>query len=539
LEERESERLQDRERIFQDSQIRPPTGEQGSIEPHVEVDSERCQAVTRVDILGMTRFKVSDYSNDVSRLVGPCTKIADIERLLRAVTNRYVAAGYITSRAIVAPVADNEGFLRVTVVEGSVGKLADANPAADRGYGGALQHAFPGLIGHQLNLRDLEQGVDQLARLNGSEPTLDIVPGAAAGASDVNVNRQIIKPWIRPSLTFSNDGSARTGRRIGTASLDFDNPIGLADFWSFYYVGDIESEAEQGVEGYGGFVSIPYGYTTLIVSGGRYRFASILESNDLRFSNTGDSYNGSISLDHVLFRDRETKISVVGTVSFYDTTNRIQGIRLSTNSYRLISGQVAFRVQRRLRGGLALADLTFSRGFNVFGANAADLGTGSNGLQFRKFEANFGYQARLSALGIPFDYSLAVRGQWALDFVLPAERLSIGGSSTVRGFRDDGVSGQTGATFRQQLSVGLCKLFAEAKHNTATQLSTFMGYDSGAILPKLGDPFERGFLQSSTIGLRLSNARMLAEVSVALPLSAPPRVQRSPFEIAASVRITI
>jgi hemolysin activation/secretion protein len=230
LEERESERLQGRERIFQDSQIRPPTGEPDSVESYVEVDNERCQAVTRVDISGMTRFKVSDYSDVVRRLVGPCTKIADIERLLRAVTNRYVAAGYITSRAIVAPVADNEGILRVTVVEGGVGKVTDANPIIDFGYGGALRHAFPGLTGRRLNLRDLEQGVDQLARLNGSEPTLDIVPGAAAGVSDVNVKRQSVKRWIRPSLTISNDGSGRTGRRIATASLDLDNPIGLADF---------------------------------------------------------------------------------------------------------------------------------------------------------------------------------------------------------------------------------------------------------------------------------------------------------------------
>jgi hemolysin activation/secretion protein len=539
LEERESERLRERERVFQDSQIRPPSVERDDPEVKDVPVSEPCMVVKRIELSGMTRYRISDYSENLRRLQGICTKAADIDRLLRAITNRYVAAGYITSRALRAPEPDDKGTVKVVVVEGSLGKISDAKTPSGHRYGSAMRSAFPGLVGRQLNLRDLEQGVDQLARLNGSEPSIDIVPGTAAGTSDIVVKRLKTKPWVRPSLTFNNDGSARTGRRIATASLDLDNPLGLADFWSFYYVRDIEGEGEQGIEGYGGFVSVPYGYTTLIVSGGRYRFDSVLDSNGLRFSNTGDSFNGSITLDHVLFRDRKSKISVAGSIAFYDTTNRIQDIRLSTNSYRVVSGQVAFRIQRRVGAGVAIADFTFTRGFDVLGANAADIGPGSDGLKFRKLEASLAYQARVQTFGLVADYSASLRGQWALDPVLPAERLSIGGSSTVRGFRDDGISGRTGATFRQQISVGLAKLFSDAQNRTATQLSTIIGYDAGAILPRTDDPFERGFLQSSTLGLRLANTRMLAEISVAFPLSAPAAVQRSRFEVAASVRLTI
>jgi hemolysin activation/secretion protein len=539
LEERESERLQERERIFQKSQIKPPAVDLGSFETEGQSASERCQVVNRVNISGMKRYKLSDYEENLHRLVSPCTKLIDIERLLRAITNRYVAEGYITSRAIRAPSADDKGIVRIIVIEGNLNKILEDQSVVRHGYGGALRWAFPGLAGRQLNLRDLEQGVDQLSRLNGSEPSIDIVPGVGAGASDLVVKRQIVKPWVRPSLTFTNDGSARTGRRIGTASLDFDNPLGRADFWSFYYTRDVEGKDEQGIEGYGGFVSIPYGYSTLIISGGRYRFASVLENSDLRFANTGDSFNGSISIDHVLLRDRKTKVSVAGAISFYDTANYIQGIRLSTNSYRIVSGQISFRVQRRVGAGLAVGDVSLSRGFDIFGANAADIGDGSDGLKFRKLEANLSYQARIQILGIATEYSASLRGQWALDYILPAERLTIGGSSTVRGFRDDGISGRNGATFRQQLSIGLLRLFVQNRDHSATQLATIIGYDAGGILPLAGDNFERGHLQSSTLGLRLSNARMLADISVALPLSAPATVQRSRFEVAASIRLTI
>ncbi len=539
LEERESERLQERERVFHDSQTRAPDIDlsKEDIEPLIKSDIRI--NVKKASMSGMSRYKTADFSVSLNNLISPCTKQPQIDALLHTITNRYIRDGYITSRAFYVPEKSEIGAVQITVIEGQLDNIAGEGRAAKLTYDSELESAFPRLNGHQLNLRDLEQGVDQLARLSGSEPRIDIVPGKAARTSNIIVKRQANAPWIRPSITLSNDGSANTGRQVGTASVDIDSLFGAADFWSFYYIRDVERGAERGAKGYGAFFSLPYGYTTLIASGGRYKFFTVLESNDLRFGSTGDSVNGSIGLDHLLFRDRKTKISVSGTLSFYDTVNRIQDIRLSTNSYRIVSGQVGFRVQRRIGTGLVLADLTLSRGFAIFGAEAADIGPGSDGLKFRKLEANLGYQARMAIIGVPTDYSVSLRGQWAFDPILPAERLSLGGSSTVRGFRDDGISGTRGATFRQQLGIGLFKLFSDAPNNTATQLSAIVGYDAGAIVPKRGDPFERGFLHSSSIGLRLLNRRMLAEISVAAPLSAPTTVQRARVELAASVRLTI
>ena len=539
LEERESERLQQRERVFHDSQIRAPEIDLGDEDVAPLANSNVCIAVKKASISGLTRYKLADFSVALNDLISPCTKQSQIDALLRAITNRYVRDGYITSRAIYVPERSEIDAVQITVVEGQLNNIEGEGSAVKLTYDSELDSAFPRLSRHHLNLRDLEQGVDQLARMSGSEPRIDILPGSAAGTSNITVKRQVNAPWIRPSITLSNDGSAKTGRQVGTVSLDIDSPFGAADFWSFYYIRDVERGAEQGAEGYGAFFSLPYGYTTLIVSGGRYKFFTVLESNELRFGNTGDSVNGSLGIDHLLFRDRKTKISVSGALSFYDTVNRIQDIRLSTNSYRIVSGQVGFRVQRRIGAGLVLADLTLSRGFAIFGAEAADIGPGSDGLKFRKLEANLGYQARMAILGVATDYSVALRGQWAFDPVLPAERLSLGGSSTVRGFRDDGISGTRGATVRQQLGIGLFRLFSDAPNNTATQLSAIVGYDAGAIVPKRGDPFERGFLHSSSLGLRLLNRRMLAEISVAAPLSAPATVQRARVELAASVRLTI
>jgi hemolysin activation/secretion protein len=539
LQERERERIQDREKIFRDSQITPPSGSDITLDSTKNDETVQCLKVDKVNLIGVTHYKSDKFKSDADGLLGECTSTSQIDDVLRIITNRYISDGYITSRALRSPTKEPSGTLEILVIEGRLAKISAPNDNQRPRYDSELISAFPGMKGRHLNLRDIEQGVDQLARLSGSDPQIDIVPGELPATSDLVVRRRISAPWVRPSVTINNDGSASTGRQQATVSIDIDSPFGAADFWSFYYIRDLNREAERGALGYGAFYSLPYGYTTLILSGGRYQYTSVLQSNDLAFLNTGDSINGSIGFDHLLYRDGKTKLSVSANLSFYDTVNRIQDIRLSTNSYRVISGEISFRAQRRVGDGLILAEIGLTRGFNIFGANAADIGPGSDGLKFRKIDASLAYQSRMEILGVPTDYSSTFRGQVALDPLLPAERFSVGGSSTVRGFRDDGISGQRGFAFRQQLSVGLFKLFTDTRANSATQLAAIFGYDAGGILPKRGDSFERGFLQSSIVGLRMINRRLQAEVSAAVPLSAPKTLQPKRLEFTASVRLTI
>ncbi|MCT6838707.1 MAG: hypothetical protein M3036_13765, partial [Bifidobacteriales bacterium] len=48
--------------------------------------------------------------------------------------------------------------------------------------------AFPGLKGHILNLRDLEEGVEQMNRLPHFGAQMKISPGTKPGTSRVTVN---------------------------------------------------------------------------------------------------------------------------------------------------------------------------------------------------------------------------------------------------------------------------------------------------------------------------------------------------------------
>jgi hemolysin activation/secretion protein len=540
LQEIERERQRAREEQFRQSQTAPPQATQVTPEAEVATEAGGCAAVRSVQIKGMTRFAQSDFAADLAKLSGDCVSIADINAVLRTITNRYIAGGYVTSRAVIGPQDLKSGVLEIIVIEGQLNAISSEGVGTKRTYSkGELAAAFPNTKGRQLNLRDLEQGVDQLARLGSAEPDIDITPAELPGASNLIVRRKRADTPLRASYAVNNEGSANTGRIQSTASLDIDSPLGIADFWSLYYSRDLENKQGRGSEGYGAFVSIPYGYTTLTLSGGRYSFDSILQGVDQAFANTGVSTNGSVTLDHLLFRDAKTKLSVSAGISGLDTVNRIQGIKLRTSSYRLISGAINFRAQRRIGAGLATADFGFTRGLDILGANSVDTGPGGAQLVFRKVELNLGYQTRTKVFGVPVNYSGVVRGSAALDSVFPGERFSLGGTSTVRGFRDDGISGRSGVFTRQQIGFPLFSVFGDKAAGTQTSFSGLIGYDAGGIRPRNGDAFERGFLHSSTIGLRVNNKRVSGEFTLSAPLSAPETVKRRDLELSASLRLSL
>lgn len=54
---------------------------------------------------------------------------------------------------------------------------------------------FPGVKGSVLQLRDIEQGLDQLNRLPSNNATMRIEPGAEAGSSRVLINNVQKRTW--------------------------------------------------------------------------------------------------------------------------------------------------------------------------------------------------------------------------------------------------------------------------------------------------------------------------------------------------------
>lgn len=534
IEDREIQRQTERQDRFRSDQSSPPSGTEIPDVETTESSDSQCVAIKKVNLKGLTLYPEKEFAETLGTLTGDCIRVSQIDDALRAITNRYISDGFVTSRAVVGPQDLGSGTLEIFLVEGALSSIRGTGDGYART---PLFLAFGGLRHENLNLRQIEQGVDQLARLSSFEPSIDIEPGEEPGTSNLLVmSKRIGRAW-RPSVSFDNDGSAATGRYQITAGLDLDNAFGVADYWSFYYARDLKNDPAVGNVSVGGFVSVPYGWWTLTLSGGKFRYNSVLSGNDQSFASAGESWNASVSVDNMVYRNANTKFSLNWSLALQDTENSIQGIRLSSSSYRQVTGSVNLRLQRRLADALVGFDLGLARGIDILGANSANTGPGGATIEARRMTAALTYQSKLPAWKTALDYSVILRGQAALDPAFSSGRFSLGGSSTVRGFRDDGISGRYGFFLRQQIGLPLFALL-RGHRDLYSSVSGFAGYDAGIIIPHNGDQFERGQLHASVIGLRLSNRFVQAELTASAPVYAPKFIQRRPAEIATSVRLT-
>jgi hemolysin activation/secretion protein len=535
--EQQQQQARERAEQFEQSRSRPPTGDTIEAQTAPVADNGSCVAVREVRLAGASRYGAETFADVLGTLRGDCVTIGAIDGVLRAMTDRYVHDGFVTSRAVVGPQDLKSGILTITVIEGRLGGLKDKGSGKHYGRG-EIAAAFPARAGDRLNLRALEQGVDQLGRMAKGDPKIDIAPGETPGTSIVLVTRQPLSRWIRPSVSINNEGAASTGRWQTTKSLDMDSLLGLADSWSLYHQGAASDDGERRNLAYGGFVSVPRGWWTLSLSSGFSSYRSVLSGNGLRFATHGRTYTGSATLERMVFRDGKTKLSLNGGLALLDTRNFVQGIALQSSSYRIVTGTLGARWQRRLAKTQLSLSGSYDQGLGLLDAHTVDTGPGGATGRYHRVTLDAAAQTPLALGPSRLTNMLVLRGQWGFDNLFPANRFSLGGSSTVRGFRDDGISGRTGASLREQLGFGIVDVL-KAQPHLATSLSGYLAYDVGGIRPVEGDPFERGLLQSMSAGLTARSRHLQAELTVAVPVTAPAWVRHPKALFSSSIRILL
>lgn len=81
-----------------------------------------------------------------------------------------------------------------------------------------------------LNLRDIEQALENFKRVPTAEADIEIVPAEAVGESDLVIKWKQAFP-LRLTLSANDGGSRTTGKYQGSVTVSADNPLGLNDLF--------------------------------------------------------------------------------------------------------------------------------------------------------------------------------------------------------------------------------------------------------------------------------------------------------------------
>lgn len=481
-----------------------------------------CRDVTAIHIGGVTLLPSAVVDEIVGRYLNRCLGVSDIESLLADITRAYIEKGWISVRAYLPQQDLSKGHLEILVVEGKVSKI-EVDDGGKQSI--SLGNVAPSVEGKPLNIRDLEQALDQINRLASNSATVDMLPGAESGDTVVVLHNQPGTP-LHASLSLDNQGSESTGNTQAGVTLALDNPLHLNDFVSY-----TRRQSIPATEGIKLSVSdslsyvVPFGYTTLSVNLNKSRYASTLTTAaGTVLHNSGDSSNSAVRLDRVLYRDAFTRWNAYGNLTSKDSNSFLENVLLASASRQLTVLDAGVSMSTVFLGGAITLDLGASQGLTYFNAlrDAADLTPSDPRAQFRKWNFSGNYSRPFSLVGQELQFSSQWAGQYAENVLYGSEQMLIGGIYTVRGFTNSTLSGDHGFYIRNE--IGLRRPFSSG--DLSGSVRPWIGLDYGDSRSRnRGVP--EGTLTGYALGVQVNLKNGLSfDVFSSAPLSKPDSLKR-------------
>jgi hemolysin activation/secretion protein len=476
-----------------------------------------CFDIMRVEIDGANLLSAQEIGKVTAPYGNRCVGLAEINAVLRDVTHLYIDHGYVTSRAYV-PQQDirKTRILRLLVVEGT---LSDIYLNGQKVAGsGSLATAFPGLIGRVVNIRDIEQGLDQMNRLQANDAKSAMLPGPKDGTSILNIENRPGRPW-HASIGNNNMGQESTGFSRSSASLTFDDLLDINDQWSFSYEhsGPNYPWSNDG-KGYGnsysGSVSVPYGYSTVSLNGSWYQYESAVEGNFQSLETSGNSGQAGLGIDRVVLRDKDSITTVRSSLTYKQTNNFLLGNLIEVGSRRYTVSEIGVSHSRRMFGGIWVFDASYDKGLGLFDAvEPGDPGAGNADPRFSKFNATISVTQPFQAAGRQFELTSLVSGQYSPDNLLGAEQISLGSYSNVRGTRESVLFGNNGMFSHNEI-VWRTKSneSGDAVAKVLGELRPYLGLDYGHVYSQKRFDMTGGDLASWTAGIRAVGGNISADL---------------------------
>lgn len=466
-----------------------------------------CFTIQRIVLDGATLIDERQQQKLFAPWQGECLDMARINKLTNSVSDWYISRGYITSRTFLTEQDLRSGELHLFVLEGRLEKIRMDNAPARE-----LAMTFPGLEGKILNLRDIEQGMEQINRTRTTPVQIEILPGTQQGWSVVHLTATPEFP-LSGAVSFDNSGQKSTGVGQINGSLTGNNLLGLADSW---FVSGGRSSAfsnSKDAQNVAAGVSIPYGYSLLDYSYSWNNYLSTLDNNGYLWRSSGDTETHRVNLSHVLFRNGDIKTGVSVGLSHRINRNYLDDVLLQSSSRKLTSLLFGLNHTQKILGGVATFNPTFSRGMPWFDAQSDGNQNGDlPKAEFRKWSLNGSYQRPVAN---DLWWLASVYGQWTPDRLYGSERMTIGGESSVRGFKEQSISGDNGAYWRNELNYTLFTL------PVIGQVSTLFALDGGWLHSDKLDSYAGGTLWGTAAGLSTANRWVSTSFTVGLPLVYP------------------
>lgn len=525
-------RQQERERALREQQQKPvdarlpdaPKADaarlSGTESPCFRIDSLLLSGEHSADFQWVLDAAAGPEANDDP--LGRCLGTQGVNTVMARLQQAVIARGFVTTRVLAAPQDLAAGTLTFTLVPGRIAAIRATSDSSTR-FGAnrvLLLSAIPAHPGDLLNLRDIEQGLENLKRAPTAEADIQIEPSAASdarpGDSDLVV-KYVQARMFRGTLSADDSGTEATGRYQSGATVSVDNLFGLNDL--FYVNGShsIDGHAlgnpRRGTEGQTVHYSLPWGYWLLSFSASNSQYGQTVAGLNQDYVYAGKTHSAELRLSRLVYRDQRRKTTVAFRALRRESRSFIDDTQIE-NQHRVVGAWEASLSHREFMGEASL-DGTFAlrQGTGAFGAKRApeeafDEGTGR--MRLATLDVSLNAPFKLGAQKLR--YAGQWRVQWNQTPLTPQDRFGIGGRYTVRGFDGEtSLLGERGWLLRNDVGWAVGQSGAEA----------YVGIDYGHVSGPSAQALLGNHLAGGVIGVRGTWRGLNYDVFVGAPISKP------------------
>lgn len=468
--QRQAQQQQAQESQFQPSaDIRLDTAQPVLVLSNNESPCYPIHRISLVDYSPDNSLKTSQFqwafdraAKDLKLILPHCFGGEGMGILMKQVQNRIIEKGYVTTRVVAQEQDLRSGDLVLTVILGKVGNTIVADSSeVPRFTRFQSWNSFTFTKGDLLNVRDIEQSLENLKRVPTVEANIEILPSENAenvGESDLKVSYTQSLPF-RFNVSLDDSGSRSTGKLQGSGTFSFDNLFSANDLFYTSFTHSIKSgEDEDGSRASKNltfYYSIPFGYWTFSASQHYSRYhQAVFGAFNQTYKYSGESNNSKLTLAYLLYRDAVRKTTLSGGFWSRQSKNFIDNTEVEVQRRRMAGWEAGISHKEYLGNATLALDVHFKRGTGVRGSLAAPEEQWNEGTSRPKIiTASISLTKPFSVGTQLWQWQSDWSEQWNKTPLIAQDRFSIGGRHTVRGFDGEvSLSGERGWLWRNEFA---------------------------------------------------------------------------------------
>ena len=436
--------------------------------------------------------------------------LSDINKLIHAMNQSLMARGFSTSRIVVPEQNLSSGELHLVLLVGYINTVRFAE-GSDTLY---WKNLFPFHEEDILNVRDIEQGIEQAKRIPSQDISVQLLPSEQPQRTDVVLTVKRGKNFYG-TISVDDSGLEDTGKLQWYTSIGIDQPFHKNDLLRIGMNLDGAHDGyEKGTRGHNISYTYPYGRHTFSFSYQRSKYHQTVESIPYNFISAGDSNISTLSWDYVLHRSAAMKTSMDIRLRKRNAHSFLNDVELPIQAMHQTSMEVGFAERLYLQRDTLYFRLAHRFGLGWLGAQKEKPYDDAPKTLYRMWLLDVDFVHPFEFSHRPATFTTSFHGQYTMDDMrlYGVDMISMGNRYTVRGF--DGevtLMGTNGWYLRNELSTRFPKQKAEL----------YLGLDVGAVYGYGTEVYNGHVIAGTVLGLRGAMDMLSYDVFAAKPIQKP------------------